>query len=285
MYSLHAPNKSYKRLTSLILVLAFWTNGVCAAGPAPARAAKSKRDAAEQNSGVVDILQRRIDSGAQKTDSAEKPEVAKSGTDARVSETYGKLPLRFEANQGQTDPSVRFMARAKGYGLFLTQTEAVMVLGGRGADAATKAGAKRGGEGNESVIRMRLKGSNTQPALEGLEDLSGRSNYLIGNEPDKWQLGVKSFEKVRYAQVYPGIDAVYYGNERRLEHDFVIAPGADPRLIRVEYDGADSLRVDRSGDLILKVKGGELRQSRPVAYQEVDGRRLEVPSRYVIKGG
>lgn len=285
MYSLPAPNKSFKRLTSLILVLAFWTNVVCAAGPAPARAAKSKRETAGQGSGVVDILQGRINSGARKADSADKPAGAKPDAGARVSETYGKLPLRFEANQGQTDPSVRFMARAKGYGLFLTQTEAVMVLGGRGANAGTKAGAKRSGEGNESVIRMRLKGGNPQAALEGLEEFSGRSNYLIGNEPDKWQLGVKSFEKVRYAQVYPGVDAIYYGNDRHLEHDFVVAPGADPRLIRLEYDGAVSVRVDRDGDLILKVKGGELRQSRPVAYQEVDGRRREVASRYVVKGG
>jgi Bacterial Ig domain/Beta-propeller repeat/Carboxypeptidase regulatory-like domain/IPT/TIG domain/Bacterial TSP3 repeat len=289
MQSLHEPNRNFKQLISLVLVLAFWTNVVCAAGgPTPARAAKSKRDAAEKSSGVVDVLREQIASDARKSGAADKSAGAQSRARPGVSEIGNELPLRFEMNEGQTDAAVKFLARAKGYNLFLTQTEAVMVVGGRGAGAQSAPARARESKDvrgtKESVVRMRLKDSNPRAAAEGLEELSGRSNYLIGNEPDKWQIGVKSFEKVRYAQVYPGVDAVYYGNQGRLEHDFHIAAGADPRLIKLEYEGAKSLRVDGNGDLILEVEGGEVRQSRPVAYQEVDGRRREVASRYVVKG-
>jgi hypothetical protein len=190
-------------------------------------------------------------------------------TRARVSDQYIKLPLRFEANSGQTDAQVRFISRSSGYNLFLTPTEAV--LASRNGNETDNA---------QSIVRMKLAGASSAPQMEGLEALPGKSHYFIGNDPGKWRRDVKSYARVRYRSVYPGIDLVYYGNQQELEYDFVIAPGADPKAIKLTFDGVRQIRVDAQGDLVLDAEGGEVRQRKPVAYQEAGGHRQQVASRY-----
>ncbi|MCA1619697.1 MAG: SBBP repeat-containing protein [Acidobacteria bacterium] len=133
---------------------------------------------------------------------------------------------------------------------------------------------------------MKLVGAGDAPEAVGVGELPGKSNYLRGSDPAAWRTGVASFSGVEYRGVYDGIDLVYYGNQRQLEYDFRLAPGADPRRVRLGFEGQTSLRVDAGGDLVLGAPGGgEVRQQKPYAYQEeADGRRVEVASRYVLKG-
>jgi hypothetical protein len=192
---------------------------------------------------------------------------------ARVREAYGKLPLRFEVNAGQTDSQVKFLSQGNGYTLFLTPAEAVLGLNNRRSKADAE---------SKSLIRMKFSGANPAPQLEGADALPGKSNYLIGNDPSKWRQNVASYEKVRYRSVYPGIDLIYYGNQRQLEYDFVVAAGADPQVIRLDFDGARQIRVDDSGDLILNTGDAEVRQHKAVVYQEANGRRQEIASQYAL---
>ena len=253
----------------------------------------------------------------------------------RVIETYGKLPLSFEANQGQTGSEVRFLSRGNGYSLFLTSNEAVLSLqsrDGTSRPAVDREGAtttphledqfgplasargsgwlfreRRGepegpaGRGRVpygpnpnrdrkgAVLRMKLVGANPAAQVTGLEQLPGKSNYFIGNDPAKWRTNVPTYAKVRYGNVYSGIDLVYYGNQRQLEYDFVVAPGADPRDIRLaiqsrDREGAVALRIDGEGDLVLESEGSELRLHQPVIYQEISGARQRIGGNFVVHG-
>ena len=183
-----------------------------------------------------------------------------------VARSYGQLPVRFEANQGQHDARVKFAARGNGYTFFLTPEEMVWRL--------------RGNAAREDVLRMRLHGATTQPPVNGLEPLATRSHYLRGNDPSGWQTDVPSYGRVRYAQVYPGVDLIFYGTERQLEYDFVVAPGADTRQIQLAFSGARQINIARNGDLVLRLATGELRQRRPVLYQMVNGQRRTVRGGY-----
>jgi hypothetical protein len=192
---------------------------------------------------------------------------------SRASTAYANLPLRFEANAGQTDPQVKFLSRGRGYNLFLTPAEAILAM--RTKNVKT-------GEDRQSIVRMKLLGANPRPQVEGIEQLPGRSNYLIGNDPGKWRRNVESYRKVRYRSVYPGIDLIYYGNGRQLEYDFVVAAGADPNAIKLDFDGANKIRMDQGGDLLLDTGGGEVRHRKAFVYQELNGRRQEIASQYVL---
>jgi hypothetical protein len=322
-------------------------------------------------------------------------------------EAYGKLPLSFEVNKGQTDQQVKFLSRGSGYSLFLTGNEAVLALrkpiqmanGKRqrakgvtqgshlnpaafpgllrspagaahpgSADLAFRSAAFRVAQGSlfnpaaspirrspgfspasfpslfpssaaelnteggpdsdcgakdlekpqglrgepcatpdpepqaPAVLRMELVGANPQAKVSGLEELPGKSNYFIGNDPKKWRTNVPNYAKVKYANVYPGVDLVYYGNQGQLEYDFVVQPGADPRPIQLAInphgqvgsrqkavgsatEAADStaegqsaidnrqssigvpLRVDGKGDLVVATDGCEVIFHKPVVYQ------------------
>ena len=163
---------------------------------------------------------------------------------AKIFDSYGKLPLRFEANHGQTDLRVKFLSRTGGYTLFLTGDEAVLALSGKKAStnkanivgtahtlqsgtAATKAG---------GVLRMKLRNANPVANVTGVDELAGTSNYFIGNDPAKWHTDVPTYAKVQYQDAYPGIALAYYGNQGRLEYDFIVAPGADPNQIKLAFE-------------------------------------------------
>src|SRR5438552_3680930 len=200
---------------------------------------------------------------------------ATAAPEARVSETYGKLPLHFEANQGQTHQDVRFLARGGGYSLYLTAGEAVLVLTKPNPDA-TQARA------TPVVVRMSVVGAAPKPLVSGLDELPGKANYLIG-KPVKWRTNVPTYAKVHYREVYPGIDLVYYGNQRQLEYDFVVSPGADPERIVLGFQGGERLEINAEGELVLHAAGGAIRQRVPVIYQEIDGVRTKIEGRYVLK--
>jgi beta-propeller repeat-containing protein len=208
---------------------------------------------------------------------------AAAATDARVSESYGKLPLHFEANRGQTHQDAHFLARGPGYNLYLTANEAVLVLSKPNADVKRDAHGTKAKE-KSLALRMSLVGAATKPLVSGLEEQAGKTNYFVGRDRSKWHTNVPTYAKVQYGNVYPGIDLVYYGNQRQLEYDFVVAPGADPNKIVLAFKGADKLEIDSQGDLVLHAAGGDIRQHKPVVYQEIDGIRQEIAGRYVRKG-
>ncbi|HKP05284.1 MAG TPA: SBBP repeat-containing protein [Chthoniobacterales bacterium] len=200
-------------------------------------------------------------------------------TAAQAREAYGKLPLSFEENRGQANESVDFVARGPGYALALAPTEAAFSLSKLSSDSAKNAAPS-------TVLRMNLVGANGAAKAAGQNELEGRVNYFIGNDPSKWRTEVPTFERVRYAEVYPGIDVVYYGNQRRLEYDFVVGPGQDSRAIALEFAGTDKVEVEgATGDLLIAVGGENLRQHKPIAYQEISGARREIESRYVVRNG
>ena len=188
-----------------------------------------------------------------------------------IRETYGDFPLQFEANVGQAPQGVKFVSRGSGYTLSLSPAEAVLTLGG--------------GLGSRGAsVRMILAGANSALELSGVGRLPGVSNYFIGSDPARWRTNVPNFYGVLYRDVYHGIDLVYYGSRRQLEYDFRLAPGADPRVILLRFEGARGLRLSGQGDLIISTEEGEMRQLKPTLYQEAGGERQEVAGRYVLKG-
>lgn len=211
-----------------------------------------------------------------------------SAARARMSEAYGKLPLSFEANVGQMDAQVRFLSRGPGYNLFLTSMEAVLSLR-RGAAqknhsfTASEKGMRKAQPTQSDLLRMKLLGSNPMPQVKGRDEMPAKINYFIGNDPSKWH-AASNYARVEYEQVYPGVDLIYYGNQQQLEYDFVLAPGADPNVIKLAFSGAKRIDLDTNGDLILTTAGGQLRQHKPVIYQEMDGERKFVRGSYALKG-
>jgi hypothetical protein len=214
---------------------------------------------------------------------------------ARAVEAYGNLPLSFEPNMGQADSRVRFLSRGPGYTLFLTSEEAILAfLAPHGTSARTA------DRENPTIMRMRLAGANPAPTIFGAEELPGKSNYFIGNDPNRWRTEIPNYAKVRYHAVYPGIDLLYYGNQGRVEYDFVVAAGSDSRAIKLAFeqtsrganprvDATTPLRIDQSGDLLMWLDGNEVRLHKPTAYQlttdhgtGVGGRHL-VNARYVLR--
>lgn len=187
-------------------------------------------------------------------------------------ESYGDLPLAFEANRGQTDARADFLSHGNGYTMFFSPTELAMSFSAAGAAV------------RPAPLRMTLRGANPHARSVGRDRLPGTVNYLRGADPAKWHTNVATYAKVAYAGVYPGVDIVYYGNRRRLEFDFVVAPGADPSAIRLSFAGADALRVD-SGELVLRTSAGpKLRLREPFVYQTIGGARHRIAGGYTLDG-
>ena len=192
----------------------------------------------------------------------------------------GQLPLRFETNRGQFDAGVRFAARGLDYGLALTPTGCRADASRRGRRVADRVTPDR-----VTTVRMSLVGANADPVISGTDPLPGLVHHFHGNDPAAWRTNVQLFARVRYDEVYDGIAVVYYGSDQqRLEYDFELAPGRDPKTIRLRFEGITGLSIDEStGDLLLHVKDGEpVRQHAPVSYQQIAGERRPVDSRYVI---
>lgn len=195
-----------------------------------------------------------------------------SPSSTRADATRARLPLSFVPNRGQTAAEVAFTAHGRGFGLFLMPAETVLVLPG----SETR---------ERRVLRIRLAGASGSATTTGLDPQGGRASYFLGRDPRRWRTDIPTFGRVRADGVYPGIDVVHYARGGALEFDFVVAPGADPARIQMDVDGADTLDVDAVGDAVARMGGAEVRLLRPVMYQEQNGRREEVPGRYVLSPG
>lgn len=184
-----------------------------------------------------------------------------------VAAPYGTLPLSFERNRGQSAAEVEYLSRGRNYTLFLTGTEAVLSL-------------RQPAQRKSAVLRMRMVGANTGPVMAGEELLQGKINYLLGNDRSRWRTGVPTYRRVRYSDVWKGIDVVWHGTQNALEYDFIVSPGVDPSQIRMRLEGASRLRLDRNGNLIAKTPAGDVIQHAPVLYQG----HTRVQGEYVLRG-
>jgi hypothetical protein len=182
---------------------------------------------------------------------------------------FGHLPMVFEPNQGQTDSQVKFLARGSNYGLFLTANEAVLAL-----HKSPK---------QVTVLRMALAHANANASVAGTDLLPGKSNYFIGNDPSKWHRNIAQFAKVRYQDVYPGVDVVYYGNQGRLEYDVEVAPNADPNQVAMQFPGTEKLSLNPQGELLIATGDGEVRMQAPKIYQKVGEQQKPVNGRFVLR--
>ena len=189
---------------------------------------------------------------------------------AQVDPSTGRIG--FEANAGQAAAEFPFLARGGGMSLFFREGGEVSL------------DLRDGGGETAGVVTAGLAGGNPHTAATAEEPLAGRINYLLGNDPSKWVRNVATFGRLRYRDVYPGIDLVYYGVEGRLEHDFVVAPGADPRKIRMRLSGVDAMEVDAQGDARLRVGSRTVTWKKPLLYQSVAGLRRRVEGRYRVDG-
>ncbi len=206
-----------------------------------------------------------------------------------VAPDYKTLPVYFEENRGQTDPRVRFLARGRGYTIFLTGQGSVLTL--RQPAASRRPAAKSSTSPRTEVnfttasVTMNLVGARPDAQVEGIDPLLGRVNYFIGNDPAKWRSGVRTYARVKYRSVYQGIDLVYYGSPQALEYDLITAPGADPGAIKIEFQGADNMRLDKAGDLVIGTAAGNLTMRKPRVYQDTgSGAQREIGGRFVLSG-
>ena len=286
--------------------------------PAAKQGANAFLPSAKQ-AGVIAPLERQNPEAARALPDLRKGKAASASplVANRLVANYGKLPLSFEENHGQTDPSAKFLARGRGYALFLTGDEAVLalrkssvvssqssvaghslppLLSGRMPEKP-KTATDNGPRTTDAVLHMRLVGANASAAVTGAEELPGKSNYFIGNDPKKWRTNVPNYAKVEYKEIYPGVDLVYYGNQQQLEYDFVLAPGADPSVVTLEVaaDGlrpskgerGSSLQIATDGDVVVKAKGGEVRFGKPLVYQPAIGhgqRTTDNGERTIVEG-
>ena len=209
-------------------------------------------------------------------------------TKARVFQTYSQLPLLFEPSNHQVqNDEVNFISRGQGYKSVSSPSKATLALRqitisknkfekNRESREFRRFRSKRSPEGGstekqkyrKTVVEMQMVGSNSQATSSGIEEIPGRSNYFIGSNPDKWQTDITNYKRVKFENVYTGINLEYYGNQRQLEYDFIVQPNADPSQIRLSFNGVNKITVDQqSGELILKTALGEVRQKNPFVYQ------------------
>ncbi len=227
------------------------------------------------------------------------PTTGLSASNQALLQSYGQLPISFEANVGQTDSQVQYLAHGSGYGLFLAATGAVLNLqtptappssGQLGLSSVSVLGSSVSvpnsttSDATGVALAMNLVGANSQAAVTGLDQLPGTSNYFIGNDPSQWHTGIANYGQVAYQDVYPGVNLIYYGNQQQLEYDFTVAPGADPGIIRLGFQGGDSISLDDQGNLVLSTALGDVLEHAPVVYQEVDSSRQAIAGQFVLLG-
>jgi hypothetical protein len=194
--------------------------------------------------------------------------------------------MSFEANQGQADSAVRFLARGQGYTILLKPSEAALALQSwrQGARFPEKAPARP--TPFTCVLKMKIEGANPFAPAKGLDQLPGLSNYFIGNDPGRWHTNIPTYRRVRFEHIRPGVDLVYYGNHRQLEYDFVLSAGVEPQSLRLSFEGSD-VAIDPQGDLVLTSTDGQVTFRRPVAYQgdkSNPAKKHFLAASYVLKG-
>lgn len=197
-----------------------------------------------------------------------RPKETERASRETVSNVFSNLPLSFELNKGQADPDVRFLARGPGYNMMFTPTGAALVF------------AKSG-----SVLRWSLIGAHRATHIAGLSQQPGEVHYLIGSDPAGWRTNVTTYAKVKYEDVYDGVDLVYYGNQKQLEYDFIVGPGVSPETIRLRFEGHRQLSMDADGNLIVRVEGEEIQIAKPHIYQNRGVAQKEIEGEYILERG
>lgn len=185
----------------------------------------------------------------------------------QVKEIFSDIPFYFEQNEGQTDRAVKFFAHGTNYGFYFKPGEVVIAL------AKSE---------NASVLHMKLKGANKKSHIVGIEPLSGKLNYILGNDPTQWHTNITTYSKVKYENIYPGIDLIFYSSNGKLEYDFIVSPGADPNQIRVAFNGSKNIELQKSGDLNIQTADGDLIQLAPVVYQQEKNVHEIADAKYVL---
>lgn len=223
---------------------------------------------------------------AEKFLTASETRKSAAAAERMIKKDYGKMPIIFEENRGQTGAKAKFVSRGTGYTLYLEQTEAVFAL--KIPDKATIerdffANPKRAGirKVRSDTLRMRFAGADQQPTIAGIDESKTRTNYYFDNRRFE---NLPNYKKVQYKNLYEGIDAVFYGNQQsQLEYDFAVAPNADPHKIRLNFEGAEHISTDEQGNLVIKTANTELSLLKPVAFQEISGERKEIAVSYRIQ--
>jgi uncharacterized repeat protein (TIGR01451 family) len=213
----------------------------------------------------------------------------------RVEANYGKLPLYFIQNDGQVDERVKYYEKGNGHTTFFTK-EGVYLTLTRSSEKASqneksvlKPSTIPPGETiaplstmgreeitSEDVIKLNFVNANPNPEIIAKEQQEGKVNYFIGNDPKKWRMNIPTYQSVVYKEVYPGIDIKFYGNNRQMEYDIIVKPGADLSKVELAYEGVEKLEVTEAGDLEIILKEGKIIQRKPIVYQEIDGNRVKV---------
>jgi hypothetical protein len=196
---------------------------------------------------------------------------------AHASVQYGKLPLAFEPNLGQSNGQAKYLAHGDGYSLFLASNEAVLVLGQSSKN-------KSGLHAQSNVLRMQLVDANQAALFSAIDELPGKANYFLGRNPDGWHTNVPTYRKIAERGIYSGVDLVYYGTQRQLEYDFVVAPEADTASIRLAIQGGQNLRINTQGELVVATSGGDVLLRKPVAYQNAGAEKQMVAANYALDG-
>jgi hypothetical protein len=237
---------------------------------------------------------------------ASQPAAVTPATRARINASFAALPLAFEANEGQTDSQVKYLARGSGYTLFLTSGDAVLSFASDSSSVQSRPKEMmqrrlpgysrethrlirrnqpraRHKASSMASLRMHVVGGQSDAQVVGSGQLSAKVNYIIGNDPSKWHRGVPRYARVSYQDVYPGIKLTYHGQQNQLEFDFVVAPGSAPDSIKLSFSGASRMTTDAAGNLALASSAGDLTLNKPVAYQERNGVRQPVDARFILK--
>lgn len=180
--------------------------------------------------------------------------------------SHARLPLAFEPNRGQADKTVQWMSRGP-------RSTLLLMAGGRALLHLPN-----------GSLGMSPGGGAATPRAAGIALLPGTVNYFVGSDRRQWRTNVKAYSAVQFERVYPGVDLVYRAGNDRLEYDFVVAPGADPGAISLEFSGAEKMQLDRGGNLVFSLSGDTIQHRKPLIYQTVGGTRREISGRYVLAG-
>jgi photosystem II stability/assembly factor-like uncharacterized protein len=201
----------------------------------------------------------------------------------RIARRYGELPLSFERNDGQTGSDIKFISRGPGYDLFLSTSGAVLNLRtNRPSDARDSAAPQA--TSVASQLRWQMIGANPDVAVSGDEELPGKVNYLVGNDPNAWHANIPTYRRVRYTRIFPGVDLVFYGNRTQLEYDFILAAGAKVNSVKFRIDGADRITVGTDGELRISTRQGEIQMRKPQIYQSNErGDYQSIAGDYVVR--
>ncbi len=205
---------------------------------------------------------------------------------ARAQALWARLPLGFEANRGQLDQTVRYFARGDGFDLFLTANEAVFASTPAVSSRAplTMPAERPSLNPEHSIVRMQFVNATRVVQAVGVDALPGRTNYLIGSQ-ERWTRGVPSYRAVRYSGVWNGIDVVFHGRRDVIEYDFEVRAGAQVETIQFALTGADQLEIDGDGNLIVTANGRRHTHRAPKVFQLGEDRRMDLPGRFVLRGG